>query len=121
MSHYAKIDQGKVLQVVVAEPEFFQTFVDSSPGAWLQCSYNTRGGTHYGPDGQPDGGIALRKNYPGIGWNYDYSADAFYPPCSFPSWTLNKETFLWDPPVSYPDDGKIYKWEEISKEWKEVV
>ena len=58
MSHFAKVLDGKVVQVIVAELEFFDTFVDSSPGQWIQTSYNTRGGVHYGPDGKPDGGIA---------------------------------------------------------------
>ncbi len=55
MGHFAKVADGKVTQVIVAEPEFFQTFVDSSPGQWLQTSYNTYGGQH--PEGRP-----LRKN-----------------------------------------------------------
>ena len=67
MSHYAKVVDGKVTQVIVAEADFFETFVDSSPGEWIQTSYNTRGGVHYGPDGTPDGGVALRANYAGIG------------------------------------------------------
>ena len=63
MSHFAKIVDGKVTQVIVAEPDFFKTFVDSSPGEWIQTSYNTKGGIHYGQDGKPDGGVALRGNY----------------------------------------------------------
>ena len=59
MGHFAKVVDGKVTQVIVAEPEFFDTFTDTSPGTWLQTSYNTRGNVHYGPDGEPDGGVAL--------------------------------------------------------------
>ena len=80
MGHFAKVNNGVVEQVIVAEPEFFDTFVDSSPGQWIQTSYNTRGGVHYGQDGQPDGGVALRKNYAGIGFSYDAQRDAFIPP-----------------------------------------
>lgn len=121
MSHFAKVLDGVVTQVIVAEPEFFEKFIDSSPGEWLQTSYNTRGGVHYGPDGQPDGGVALRKNYAGIGFSYDRNRDAFIPPQPFPSWTLNEQTCLWDCPVTYPNDGKPYKWDEAAQQWIESV
>lgn len=117
MSHFAKVDAGKVVQVIVAEKEFFDNFVDSSPGEWVQTSYNTRGGVHYGPDGKPDGGIALRKNYAGIGYTYDHLRDAFIPPQPYPSWTLNENSCLWDSPVPYPDDGELYYWDEETLSW----
>jgi hypothetical protein len=119
MSHFAKVCDGKVIQVIVAEPDFFDTFVDSSPGTWLQTSYNTRGNVHYGPDG-PDGGIALRGNYAGIGYVYDHVNDVFYGTQPFTSWTLSQTTWLWEPPVAYPDDGKIYSWDEPTTAWVEV-
>lgn len=97
MSHFAKVLDGKVVQVIVAEPEFFSTFVDSSPGQWIQTSYNTRGNVHYGPDGEPDGGVALRGNYAGIGYTYDATHDVFYAPQPDPSWVLNEQTWLWEP------------------------
>ena len=118
MSHFAKVCDQKVVQVIVAEKEFFDTFVDSSPGAWIQTSYNTRGGVHYGPDGQPDGGEALRGNYAGIGYTYDQANDVFYAPQPFASWALNQTTWLWEPPVAYPDDGLIYTWDEATVSWK---
>lgn len=119
MAHFAKVLNGKVTQVIVAEPEFFETFVDSTPGEWIQTSYNTRGGVHYGPDGQPDGGVALRKNYAGIGYSYDTINDAFAPPQPYASWTLNQETFLWDSPVPYPEDKENqYIWDEPTLSWK---
>ncbi len=120
MGHFAKVADGKVTQVIVAEPEFFQTFVDSSPGEWLQTSYNTRGGVHYGQDGQPDGGVALRKNYAGVGYSYDAQLDAFIPPQPFPSWVLDDATCLWNPPVAMPTDGKPYAWDEATQSWKEI-
>ena len=80
MSHYAKVLNGVVVNVIAAEADFFDTFVDSSPGTWIQTSYNTRAGVHYGPDGKPDGGVALRGNYAGIGYTYDPVADLFIPP-----------------------------------------
>jgi hypothetical protein len=99
MSHFAKVLDGKVVQVIVAELDFFDTFVDSSPGQWVQTSYNTRGGVHYGPDGEPDGGAALRGNYAGIGYTYDGANDVFYAPQPEPEWALNTITWLWEAPV----------------------
>ena len=113
MSHFAKVVDGVVTQVIVAEPEFFQTFVDSSPGEWIQTSYNTLGGVH------KLGGTPLRKNYAGIGFTYDREKDAFIPPKPFASWVLNEDTCLWDAPVAMPDDGKIYVWDEATTNWVE--
>ena len=113
MAHFAKVVDGKVAQVIVAEPEFFQTFVDSSTGEWIQTSYNTHGGQH--PEGRP-----LRKNYAGIGFTYDRTKDAFIPPQPFASWLLNEDTCLWHAPVAMPTDDKKYAWDEESVGWKEV-
>jgi hypothetical protein len=114
MSHFAKVVDGKVAQVIVAEPDFFQTFVDSSPGEWIQTSYNTHGNQH--PEGRP-----LRGNYAGIGYTYDRTNDVFYAPQPFPSWTINESTWLWEAPVAMPDDGKAYSWDEQNLVWKELV
>jgi hypothetical protein len=122
MAHFAKVVDGTVAQVIVAEPEFFHTFVDSSPGQWIQTSYNTRGGVHYNPEtNEPDDGTPLRYNYAGIGFHYDATADAFYAPQPFASWTLNTETYLWEAPVAYPEDGNMYRWDEETTNWVEVV
>jgi hypothetical protein len=117
MSHFAKVLDGKVTQVIVADLEFFDTFIDTSPGEWIQTSYNTLGGIHYGQNDQPDGGIALRKNYAGIGYSYDSQLDAFIPPKPYSSWTLNIETCLWEAPIPYPSDGKFYGWDEATLSW----
>ena len=114
MSHFAKVCDGIVTQAIVAEPEFFITFVDSSPGEWIQTSYNTHGGVH------ALGGTPLRKNYAGIGYTYDPVRDAFIPPQPYASWTLNEDTCLWDAPVAYPDDGKRYTWDEATTNWIEA-
>ena len=115
MAHFAKVTDGKVTQVIVAEPEFFATFVDSSPGEWIQTSYNTYGGVH------ATGGTPLRKNYAGIGYTYDRTRDAFIPPQPYPSWTLNDTTCLWESPVVYPTDDKRYEWNEATVSWQEVA
>jgi len=121
MAHFAKVVDGTVTQVIVAEPEFFETFVDSSPGQWIQTSYNTRGGVHYNPEtNEPDDGTPLRYNYAGIGFHYDATADAFYAPQPFASWTLNTDTYLWEAPVAYPDDGGMYEWDEETTNWVAV-
>lgn len=120
MSHFVKVLDGIVIDGIVAEQEFFNTFVDTSPGKWIQTSYNTRGNVHYGQNGQPDGGVALRGNYAGIGFIYDEKNDVFYPPrpkdangllCN--SWSCTAETnWLWKPPIDMPQDDKFYKWDE---------
>ena len=115
MAHYAKVLEGIVETVIVAEPEFFNNFVDDSPGKWIQTSYNTRGGVHYEPNSNTpssDQSKALRKNYAGIGYTYDKTKDAFIPTQQFSSWTLNNTTCLWEPPISKPSDGKPYLWNE---------
>lgn len=118
MSHYAKVNNGIVEQVIVAEAEFFDSFVDSSPGEWIQTSYNTRGGQHYNSEGIVDG-TGLRKNFAGIGYTYDYELDAFIPPQPFPSWSLDEATCLWEPPVARPADfnNNLYVWNEDNQIW----
>jgi hypothetical protein len=115
MGHFAKVVDGKVTQVIVAEPDFFDTFVDSSPGAWIQTSYNTVGGVH------TQGGTPLRKNYAGVGYSYDAVKDAFIPPQPFASWVLDDSTCLWNAPTPMPQDGKMYTWDEPTLAWKEIV
>ena len=114
MAHFAKVNQGKVIEVIVAEPEFFNTFVDSSPGEWIQTSYNTRGGVH------TLGGTPLRKNFAGIGYTYDAQRDAFISPKPYDSWVLNETTCDWDAPTPMPTDDKLYKWNESTTSWVEV-
>ena len=98
MSHFAKVVDGKVTQVIVAEPEFFDTFVDSSPGTWIQTSYNTHGNQH--PEGRP-----LRGNYAGIGYTYDATNDVFYAPKPSDTAVLNEETWLWEDTVTEVPQG----------------
>ena len=124
MSHFARVNQGIVTEVLVAEQEFMDSYVDTEPGEWIQTSYNTFGGVHYDRSTNPptpsgDQSKALRKNYAGIGMIYDKDKDAFYQPQPYASWILNATTCLWEPPVAYPDDGKYYEWNESSKSWVE--
>jgi hypothetical protein len=110
MGHFAKVLDGKVTQVIVAEPEFFDTFVDSSPGAWLATSYNTVGNKH------TKSGTPLRGNFAGVGFTYDAEKDVFFAPQPFPSWTLSAD-YLWEAPVAYPKDDKFYTWDESAQSW----
>ena len=117
MSHFAKVENGIVTTVIVAE----QDFVDTQEGTWAQTSYNTIGGVHYSPEtGQPDGGVALRKNFAGIGYIYDSERDAFYAPQPYPSWSLNETSCIWESPVAYPDDGESYTWDEETISWVDL-
>ena len=120
MSHFAKVLNGVVTEVIVAEQDFINSGLVGPASEWVQTSYNTRGGVHYGEDGQPDGGAALRGNYAGIGYTYDSTHDVFYAPQPYPSWTLNNTTWMWEPPVPYPTDDKMYQWNEEDRNWVEV-
>ena len=113
MAHFAKVKKGIVTQVIVAEQEFIDNMVDNEPGKWIQTSYNTRGGVH------KLGGTPLRKNFAGIGYTYDKQRDAFIPPQPWPSWTLNEDTCLWEPPIPFPDQttGVLYYWDEDNQKW----
>ena len=104
MAHYAKIKDGKVVKVIVAEASFFDTFIDTSAGKWIQTSYNNN----------------IRKNFAGIGFKYDQARDAFIAPKPFNSWILNEDTCRWEAPVVYPSDGQNYKWNETIKNWELV-
>jgi len=121
MAHFAKVENGVVAQVIVAEQDVIDSGIFGH--GWVQTSYNTHGGQH--PEGRP-----LRKNYAGIGYTYDsqrigytYDSqrDAFIPPQPFPSWTLNEQTCLWSSPVPYPTDNKPYSWDEATLTWVESV
>jgi len=118
MAHYAKVENGVVTQVVVAEDAFIQTGALGDPASWVQTSYNTRGGFHYGQDGQPSGREPLRKNYAGIGYTWD--GTGFAAPQPFPSWSMNQTSYLWESPVPYPNDDKRYSWNEEAQNWVEV-
>jgi hypothetical protein len=105
VSHFAKINNNIVTEVLVSEKDFILTQHNGGVGWYKQTSYN---GT-------------FRKNYAGIGYIYDATRDAFIAPQPYPSWTLNEDTCQWDSPVSYPTDDKRYTWDEETTNWKEVI
>ena len=127
MAHFAKIENNIVIAVhsVVNEVikdsngveqeaigvQFLRTLYNESNANWKQTSYNTKGGIH------TEGGIPFRKNHAGIGFTYDANKNAFIPQKPFNSWVLNETTCLWEAPVIYPRDGKIYNWNEQTLSW----
>lgn len=113
MAHFAKVNNGIVEKVIVAEQDYIDNLVDDSPGEWIQTSYNTHGGVH------SEGGTPLRKNYAAVGFVYDKDRDAFYSPKPYASWTLDDDTCIWSAPVDLPDDGIQYEWDEENRNWVE--
>ena len=109
MSHFAKVENGLVVQVIVAEQDVIDSGIFGH--GWVKTSYNTYGGQH------TTGGTPLRKNYAGIGYSYDEQRDAFIPPQSYPSWLLNEDTCLWSAPTPMPVDGAAYVWDEAVLGW----
>ncbi len=113
MGHYAKVEDGVVTQVIVADgPDWCE---QNLGGEWVQTSYNTKGGVHSG------GKLPIHKNYAGIGYTYDEGRDAFIPPKPFSKWVLNEDTCNWEAPVSYPEGEDRYTWNDNKGEWELVV
>jgi len=113
MSHFAKVENGTVTQVIVAEQDVIDTGLFGT--GWIQTSYNTYAGVH--PEGRP-----MRKNYAGIGYTYDSGKDAFYAPQPYPSWTLDETTCVWTSPTPMPSvEGKMYQWAEDTLNWVEIT
>lgn len=110
MAHYARVVNGIVDEVIVAEQEYIDSLSNASE--WIQTSYNTYNGVH------KNGKTPLRGNFAGLGYVYDKQNDVFYPPKPFQSWTLNKDTWEWISPIPYPEDGETYKWNEDTLSWK---
>jgi hypothetical protein len=112
MSHFAKVENSIVTQVIVAEQDVIDSGLFGT--GWVQTSYNTIGGQH--PEGRP-----LRKNYAGVGYTYDEQRDAFISPKPFQSWVLDEDTCFWKAPIESPNDGKRYTWNEDQQQWVEVT
>jgi hypothetical protein len=121
MSHFAKVENGIVTHVIVAEQDFIDSGAVGDPSLWVQTSYNTRQNVHYDPvTALPSGKPPFRGNYAGIGCVYDLVNDVFYPPQPYPSWVLSKEKWDWDAPTPCPEDGNRYDWDEEGQKWVEV-
>lgn len=122
MAHFAKINQDSiVMEVIVADDGFIKTLQDKD--SYIQTSYNTRGGIHYESNSSiqsQDQSKSLRKNFAGIGYFYDISRDAFIPPKPFSSWILDDFSCTWIPPVQYPNNDKLYRWNEEKISWEEI-
>jgi hypothetical protein len=119
MAHWAEIDENNIVLRVLTgnnddSNEGYDWLIQNLGGTWIKTSYNTHGGVHYGDDGSP----ALHKNYAGIGYGFD--GIGFFAPQPYPSWTLDPETYYWQAPVPYPNDGKNYVWDEATLSWVEV-
>jgi hypothetical protein len=128
MSYFAKVPtitngKGVVNDVIAAEQDFIDSGAEGDASLWWQTSFNTRGNVHYGQDGQPDGGVALRANYAGIGYTLDTTVvqngvvGVFYAPQPYTSWVLNTQTYLWNAPVPMPKTGGPYYWDETTESW----
>lgn len=119
MPHFALLNDDNIVVAVLVgrqEDDGLEDELSARTGdVYKQTSYNTSGGVHL------LGGTPFRKNYAGVGYTYDPDRDAFIPPQPFPSWILNEETCLWDPPVTYPTDGGRWTWDETNQEWVEIV
>ena len=124
MASFAKIGSGNIVEQVVAVSnevatteqagvEFLQNLYNDT-ATWKQTSYNTYGGVH-SLDGTP-----FRKNFAGVGYTYDETKNAFIAPKPYASWVLNDDTCLWESPVAYPDDDKVYTWNEDTTSWDAV-
>jgi hypothetical protein len=117
MSNFAKVIDGVVIDIIVAEQDFVDTLPDKN--LWVQTSFGTIGNIHYKNDLiTPDDGIPFRKNYAKIGGYYDSVNDGFYEKQPFPSWKLNPETFLWEAPILQPIDKSGYRWKEDTQSWQ---
>ena len=112
MSHYAKVEDGIVTNVIVADTK--EWCEANLGGTWIQTSYNTHGGVN-----SRDGGEAIHKNYAGLGYTFD--GVGFAAPEPYPSWTKNEETYLWEAPTAMPVDDKLYSWDEATTSWVEVT
>ena len=122
MAHYAFLDESNIVtEVIVGKNEGEEGtdwevhYGNFRNQVCKRTSYNTSGGVHSG------GGTPYRKNYAGIGYTYDATRDAFIPPKPYPSWLLNEASCQWEPPVSMPNDGALYRWDEAAGEWVEYT
>lgn len=110
MAHFAKVVDGVVEQVIVADNK--EWCEANLGGTWVQTSYNTHGGAH------TLGGTPLHKNYAGIG--YEWDGTGFFAPQPYASWIKDADTYVWNAPTPMPTDDKMYQWNEPTLSWVEV-
>jgi len=112
MAHFAKLGVGNIVEQVIVvsndiattEQEginFLRNLYKDVNSQWKQTSYNNN----------------IRKNFAGIGYQYDQTRDAFIVPKPFNSWILNEDTCRWEAPVAMPIDDNKYSWNEQNKSW----
>ena len=114
MAYFAKVENSLVTNVIIAEQEFIDTLPDATQ--WVETCFAASGGVIYDEQGVPTMQPVFRKNYASIGFSYDPVADVFIPPRPYSSWTLNTDTYLWEPPVPRPQ-GVDAVWDEAAQTW----
>jgi len=128
MAHWAELDSNNVVTRVLvgdnndpAGDEGYQWLIDNLGGTWVKTSYNAVAGKWRNPEtNEITNNPGFRKNYAGIGYTYDSQRDAFISPKLYDSWVLNEDTCIWEAPVAYPNDGKLYTWNEEALNWVQV-
>ena len=136
MARFAKINEDNIVEsVILVDNEHligergeevealgvaYLNKVFGEESNWVQTSFNTRDGLHYGAEStEPDGGNALRKNHAAKGYTYDKTRNAFIPPKVYDSWVLNEDTCQWNAPTAMPEDGR-YDWNEGTTSWDKL-
>lgn len=121
MEVFAQIQNGIVINTVSSDQSYIDTGTLGDPATFVQTDTHTRGGIHFDSEMKPDGGVPVRANSARVGDTYDQVNDVFYAPQPYPSWTISAPTWLWQPPIQYPNDGKGYVWDEPTLAWVETV
>jgi len=117
MELFAQVQNGIVINTISSDQDYINSGALGDPATFIQTDTHTRGNIHYDNDMKPDGGIPVRANSARVGDTYDEVNDVFYAPQPYPSWTISASTWLWQPPVSYPNDGQGYTWDEPTLSW----
>ncbi len=89
MAHYAFLDDNNIVTEVIVGIDETELIEGENPETWYgnfrnqvckRTSYNGK----------------IRKNYAGIGYEYDVVLDAFIPPKCHDEATLNNDTAQWN-------------------------
>jgi|SaaInlStandDraft_2_1057019.scaffolds.fasta_scaffold122963_2 hypothetical protein len=99
MSYFIKLNENDmVVSIMVATPEYFGTFIDSSAGEWLE-----------------------RSDSVGVGSLYLRELDSFTDPKTLDSWILKDDNKSWEAPTQAPLDGEVYVWSEPKLVWEQMT